>query len=315
MTTSATTTSAALAIRASARSPASIRSPRAARSTMQPSPSTSPSCTTRGSRRQPSGSPSPSPPSASARSSPGRRRRPVPPPSAYLPGRGARARSGLRGHWSQADAAAAVAANGGGSVAGLRDAAILAVTSDAMLRVSEVAALDCADVERDSDGSGRVTVRRSKSDQEARGAVLYIGPATVARIDAWLSAAGHQAGAMFRSIRRGGHVTADAISARALGPSSPSGPRMPGSRVGFPGIRSGSGPLNRSAPRAFATAPLSPRSLPAHTWTMPASSRGASRGCVSRALPAPAIMDSFVAAESGSGTRQFRNTNGNRAVE
>ena len=118
--------------------------------------------------------------------------------------------------WGQADAAAAVAANGGGHVAGLRDAAIVAVMSDAMLRVSEVAALDCADVERDADGSGRVTVRRSKSDQEARGAVLYIGPATVARLDAWLSAAGHQSGAMFRSVRRGGHVTAERISARAL---------------------------------------------------------------------------------------------------
>ena len=35
-----------------------------------------------------------------------------------------------------------------------------------------------------------------------------------------------------------------------FGPSSPSGPRMPESRVESPGIRSGSGPLNRSPPRA-----------------------------------------------------------------
>ena len=37
--------------------------------------------------------------------------------------------------WGQADAAAAVAANGGESIHGLRDAAILAVASDAMLRL------------------------------------------------------------------------------------------------------------------------------------------------------------------------------------
>ena len=42
--------------------------------------------------------------------------------------------------WSQADAAATVAATGGADIAGLRDGAIIAVASDAMLRVSELAA-------------------------------------------------------------------------------------------------------------------------------------------------------------------------------
>ena len=54
-------------------------------------------------------------------------------------------------------AAAAVAANGGGSVKGLRDAALLAVMSDAMLRVSEAAALDVADLE--AEGGRRVACR------------------------------------------------------------------------------------------------------------------------------------------------------------
>ena len=67
--------------------------------------------------------------------------------------------------WEQADAAAAVAANDGRSVKGLRDAAIVAVMSDAMLRVSEAAALHVADLEAEGgnhphrseieDGSGR----------------------------------------------------------------------------------------------------------------------------------------------------------------
>ena len=48
--------------------------------------------------------------------------------------------------WEQADAAAAVAGSSDGSVQGLRDAALLAVMSDGLLRVSEAAALDAAGI-------------------------------------------------------------------------------------------------------------------------------------------------------------------------
>ena len=92
--------------------------------------------------------------------------------------------------WSQADAAAAVAANGGESIHGLRDAAILAVASDAMLRVSELAALRVGDIGAGEDNAATVTVRHSKTDQEGEGAVLFLGPSTAARISAWLDAAG-----------------------------------------------------------------------------------------------------------------------------
>ena len=44
-----------------------------------------------------------------------------------------------------------------------------------MLRWSEAAALTWADVEFRSDGSGRLTVTRSKTDQEGEGAVQYLG--------------------------------------------------------------------------------------------------------------------------------------------
>ena len=47
--------------------------------------------------------------------------------------------------WEQADAAATVAGSSRGSVRGLRDAALLAVMSDGLLRVSEAAALEVAD--------------------------------------------------------------------------------------------------------------------------------------------------------------------------
>ena len=78
--------------------------------------------------------------------------------------------------FSEVDAAAAVA--------GLRDAALLAVASDGLLRVSEVAALDVGDVQAEADGSGRLFVGASKTDQEGRGAVLYLGALTVSRVNA-----------------------------------------------------------------------------------------------------------------------------------
>ena len=119
--------------------------------------------------------------------------------------------------WAQADAAATVAANDGGSVAGLRDAAILALASDAMLRVSEVAALDVGDMRIEDDGTGRLTVRHSKTDQEGAGAVLFLGAATVARIEAWQACAGVCAAERsFAAWRRGGWPQNERISARAI---------------------------------------------------------------------------------------------------
>ena len=88
--------------------------------------------------------------------------------------------------WGQADAAAAVAANGSKSNHGLRDGAIVAVGSTAMLRVSELSALRWSDIE--ADGEHTITVRRSKTDQEAAGATLYIGEPTVARLKTWREA-------------------------------------------------------------------------------------------------------------------------------
>ena len=122
-------------------------------------------------------------------------------------GRGRGQVDGVR--FSQVDTAAAVAANDSGSVAGLRDAALLAVASDGLLRVSEIAALDVGDVQAEPDGSGRLVVGESKTDQEGRGAVLYLGAPTVSRVNAWLAAAGHQDGPLFRRVRRGGHVEGD----------------------------------------------------------------------------------------------------------
>ena len=52
------------------------------------------------------------------------------------------------------------------------------------LRRSEPAALTWGDVQRWDDGSGRITVARSKTDTEAQGAVVAIIPAAMRALDA-----------------------------------------------------------------------------------------------------------------------------------
>ena len=62
---------------------------------------------------------------------------------------------------------------------GLVDVALASVMRDGLLRVSEAAALRWGDVELAGDGSGRIRIPESKTDQEAEGVVLYLGPAAV----------------------------------------------------------------------------------------------------------------------------------------
>ena len=64
------------------------------------------------------------------------------------------------------------------------DLALVAVLSDGGLRRSEAAALTWGDVQRWDDGSGRITVIRSKTDVEATGAVVAITPAAMKALDA-----------------------------------------------------------------------------------------------------------------------------------
>ena len=64
------------------------------------------------------------------------------------------------------------------------DVALVAVLSDAGLRRSEAAALRWGDVQRWDDGSGRITVVRSKTDAEAQGAVVAVTPAAMKALDA-----------------------------------------------------------------------------------------------------------------------------------
>ena len=64
------------------------------------------------------------------------------------------------------------------------DLALVAFLSDGGLRRSEAAALTWGDVQRWDDGSGRITVTRSKTDAEAQGAVVVITPVAIKALDA-----------------------------------------------------------------------------------------------------------------------------------
>ena len=55
------------------------------------------------------------------------------------------------------------------------DVALLSVLRDGLLRRSEAAELRWGDLELQEDGSAHLHVRRSKTDPEAEGVVLYIG--------------------------------------------------------------------------------------------------------------------------------------------
>ena len=67
---------------------------------------------------------------------------------------------------------------------GLVDVALISLMRDALLRVSEAAALTWADVLSEPDGTGRLFIRRSKTDPEGAGAILFIAAPTMARLAA-----------------------------------------------------------------------------------------------------------------------------------
>lgn len=117
--------------------------------------------------------------------------------------------------WEQADAMTALAAQGG-RLRDLRDAALIAVMSDGLLRISEAAALGVADVNPARDGAGTLLLAQSKTDQQAEGTILHLRAVTLRRVSAWTEAAGIDSGPLFRRIRKGGRVEATALTAKSI---------------------------------------------------------------------------------------------------
>ncbi len=95
------------------------------------------------------------------------------------------------------------------TVRGVRDSAILLLGFAGALRRSELAALTLADLEPKPAGL-LLHLRRSKTDQEARGQVVGIAHGRhgltdpIAALDAWLDLRGTAPGPLFTSLRPGG---------------------------------------------------------------------------------------------------------------
>ena len=93
------------------------------------------------------------------------------------------------------------------TIAGLRDAVLIRLMSDCLLRISEAVAVNVEDLKGKT-----LLVRSSKTDQEGRGVVLYVGVPTLKLIDRYCTSADIQSGALFRRIRRGDHVTGERLT-------------------------------------------------------------------------------------------------------
>ena len=87
---------------------------------------------------------------------------------------------------------------------------------DALLRRSEAAALTWADIEPAGDGSGRLTIRRAKGDQEGRGAVVYLGTAALQALEALRPAGAGPDAPVFASPRAPGQALSESAIARAI---------------------------------------------------------------------------------------------------
>ncbi len=88
----------------------------------------------------------------------------------------------------------------GGDAQGLRDAALLSLGYDAGLRVSELTAAAVEHLEPQADGSGLLSIPRSKTDQEGSGSWAWLSPETMRRVQAWLVQSGIEDGPLFRRV-------------------------------------------------------------------------------------------------------------------
>ena len=98
-------------------------------------------------------------------------------------------------------------------VAAARDCALMRVMSDGLLRISEAVAVDCAHISAETDGTGRLLIPNSKTDQTGQGAMVFLSKTTMDAVDAYRQLAGIESGPLFRRMRRGDHITEGRMSA------------------------------------------------------------------------------------------------------
>jgi site-specific recombinase XerD len=89
---------------------------------------------------------------------------------------------------------------------GLRDKALLVTGYVTLCRQSELTALRFDDLKVEADGFATIVIRRSKTDQEGRGAVVPIPADAMQHLAKWITAARIKGGALFRAVRHGGSI-------------------------------------------------------------------------------------------------------------
>ena len=97
-----------------------------------------------------------------------------------------------------------------GTLAGLRDSAMIRLMSDCLLRISEVVPVNVVDFQEKT-----LTVRASKTDQEGTGETLYVCENTCAILKQYCKQPGITDGEVFRHICRGGHVQSERLTSRS----------------------------------------------------------------------------------------------------
>ena len=75
-----------------------------------------------------------------------------------------------------------------------------------MLRRAELTSLQVSDLLEEVGGDATLLVRRSKTDGEGRGEIVWIGRDTVRLVRAWLDRGGIADGMLFRSVAKGGRI-------------------------------------------------------------------------------------------------------------
>jgi site-specific recombinase XerD len=88
----------------------------------------------------------------------------------------------------------------------LRNRALLVISYVTLCRRSELVALQVSDLTVEPDGFGTVLIRRSKGDQEGRGAIVPIPADAMRYLAKWIEAARITDGALFRAVRYSGSV-------------------------------------------------------------------------------------------------------------
>ena len=120
--------------------------------------------------------------------------------------RGRRKVDGLT--WEDVERVCAVAESSN-TAAGTRDAAMISLMSDCLLRISEVVTVEVEDVRNEG-----LQLHGGESDREAQDKTLYICESTRRLITRYRRRAGVDSGALFRRIRFQNHVTEDRLGVK-----------------------------------------------------------------------------------------------------